>query len=70
MRIALLALSGAPEAVTRPDPGLARGVWETSPTALYVAGAAVVVLAALYLAFRLRLLRRRPKPAAALPRKP
>ena len=46
------------EIVTRPDPGLARGVWETSPWALYVAAFAVVAFAALYLAVRLRLIRR------------
>ena len=49
----------APEIVTRPDPGLARGVWEASPLTLYLAAAAVVVFAALYLAVRLRVVKRR-----------
>jgi hypothetical protein len=50
-----------PEIVSRPDPGtLARGVWEAPAWAFY-AGAAVVVLAAvLYVARRVRLLRKKP----------
>ena len=48
------------EQVFRPEPGtLARGRWEASPWAFYVMGGAVVLLAALYGAFRLGLFRRR-----------
>jgi hypothetical protein len=63
------AASGAPtatlsaaEATRRPEPGLARGVWEAPRWAFFVAIAAVVVLAALYAARRAGLLRRRPRP--------
>jgi hypothetical protein len=59
----------APEEVTRPDPGLARGVWEASPNALYLAAAAVLVVAAFYLAVRLGLLRPAAKPGPGRPRK-
>jgi hypothetical protein len=47
--------------VHRPDPGLARGVWEAPPWAFYAAGALVVVLALALLAARLGLFRRRPR---------
>ncbi len=43
----------------RPDPGLARGVWEASSATLYLAMIAVVLGAAMYLAVRLGLRRRR-----------
>ncbi len=46
----------------RPEPGLARGVWEAPRWAFFVAIAAIVVLAALYAARRAGLLRRRPRP--------
>lgn len=59
----------APEEVTRPDPGLARGVWEASPTALYLAAGGILLIAALYLALRLGLLRRAAKPGPGRPRK-
>lgn len=40
--------SGPTEAVSRPDPGLARGAWEAPPWALWVALAVIVVAATLY----------------------
>ena len=46
----------------RPEPGLARGVWEAPRWAFFVAMVAIVVLAALYAARRAGLLRRRPRP--------
>ena len=49
------------EVVTRPDAGLARGLWETSPSFLYVVAATLVAVAGIYLAVRLRLIRRRTK---------
>ena len=56
-----------PEIVTRPDPGLARGVWEASPVALYAGLGVVLAAATLYAAARAGLLARviaraRPKP--------
>jgi hypothetical protein len=49
------------ELVQRPDPGLARGVWEAQPSTLYVLGSLLVVAIALYGAARLGLLRWRRK---------
>jgi hypothetical protein len=52
-------------ATRRPEPGLARGVWEAPRWSFFVAMAAIVVLAGLYAARRaglFRLLRRRPRP--------
>jgi hypothetical protein len=46
------------EVVTRPDPGLARGLWEAPASGLYLALAAVLLAAAVYLAVRLGLRRR------------
>lgn len=45
------------ETVTRPDPGLARGVWEAPPWALWAGLGVVLVAAALYVARRAGLLR-------------
>jgi len=56
---------GPTETVSRPDPGLARGVWETKPAIFYGAGAIVLVGALLYAASRAGLLRRRPKAGRA-----
>jgi hypothetical protein len=53
----------ASEVVHRPDPGLARGLWEAPASGLYLAMAAVLVGAALYLAVRLGLRRRAHRPA-------
>jgi hypothetical protein len=51
-----------PEIVHRPDPGLARGVWETTPTFFYLALGVVIAVAAAYLAYRLGAFRRsKPK---------
>ncbi len=47
--------------VRRPEPGLARGVWEAPRWAFFVAIAAIVVLAAAYAARRAGLLRRRKR---------
>jgi hypothetical protein len=48
------------EVVHRPDePGLARGVWEASPFAFYVAFGVLFVGALTYGAYRIGLLRRR-----------
>jgi hypothetical protein len=54
-----------PEIVHRPDPGLARGVWETSPSFFYIVLGVVVVLASVYLAFRLGVFRRAKVPPGA-----
>jgi len=47
------------EVIHRPDPGLARGLWETTPVTLYVALAATVALATLYAVVRVRRAKRR-----------
>ncbi len=47
------------ETVVRPEPGLARGVWEAPPWAFWVALGLVVVVAAGYVAARAGLLKRR-----------
>jgi hypothetical protein len=57
--------TSATEVVRRPEPGLARGVWEMRPAAFYVVGALVVIAAALWGAARLGLLRRRKTRRAA-----
>ena len=46
------------EMVLRPDPGLARGVWETKPALFYAVGCAVVVVTAIWGLQRLGWLRR------------
>jgi len=55
------ATSASPTEATaiRPDPGLARGVWETKPVVFYGLGVAVVLVGLVYAASRLGLLRRR-----------
>jgi hypothetical protein len=51
------------EVVHRPaEPGLARGLWEASPFAFYVAFAVLFLLAVGYAGARLGLLRRRRPP--------
>ncbi len=55
----------APEVTQRPDPGLARGLWEASPSALYLALGTVLVAGVLYLALRLGLFRRGRRPPHA-----
>ncbi len=52
-----------PEVVHRPDPGLARGLWEAPPSAFYLALGILLVAALLYLSLRLR--ERRHRSAAA-----
>ncbi len=54
-----------PEVVHRPDPGLARGVWEASPAALYAALAFVLASAVLYVAHRRGLLAKFARTASA-----
>lgn len=49
----------ATEIVHRPDPGLARGKWEAPTWAFYVAGAAAVLFALVYLGVRVGLFTRR-----------
>jgi hypothetical protein len=56
-------MTAPPEIVHRPDPGLARGLWEASPSSLYVALLVVVLCALLYLSFRRGMFRRRRPPA-------
>ncbi len=48
----------AAEVVRRPDPGLARGVWETKPALFYALGGAVVLVTAIWGIHRLGWLRR------------
>ncbi len=55
------AAAAPTEVVTRPDPGLARGVWESKPALFYGAGALVVLGAAIYAMARAGLFRRRVK---------
>jgi hypothetical protein len=55
----------ATEVVRRPEPGLARGVWEMRPSAFYVAAVLIVIAAALYGAARMGWLRRRKAKRAA-----
>ena len=50
--------SGAAETVTRPEPGLARGVWEAPSWTFWAALSAVVVVSTLYALFRAGVLRR------------
>ncbi len=50
------------EVVTRPDPGLARGVWEAPAWAFWAALALVLLAAVFYLLRRLGLLRLRRGP--------
>ena len=52
-----------PDVVLRPEPGLARGLWEASPSTLYAAVGALLLAALLDLALRLRG-RVRPSPPA------
>ena len=47
-------LASTPEIIHRPDPGLARGLWEATPTALYLALLALIVATGAYLVWRLR----------------
>lgn len=49
------------ETVTRPEPGLSRGVWEAPPWAFWVALAVVVAGAALYVLHRTGRLPKRAK---------
>lgn len=51
----------ATEIVHRPDPGLARGVWEAQPWVFYVLAGAMLLGGGLYAAGRLGLLRRSKK---------
>jgi hypothetical protein len=53
----------APDVIHRPDPGLARGLWEASPSTFYLALAIIVVLAAAYLALRLGAFKRFRRPS-------
>jgi LPXTG-motif cell wall-anchored protein len=50
----VLSAVTTPDVVYRPDPGLARGLWEASPSALYVALGVLLVAALLYLLVRRR----------------
>lgn len=59
--------SAPAELVTRPDPGLARGVWEAPPWAFWTALGVVVVAATLYALSRAGVLR---SPRAGAPRGP
>jgi hypothetical protein len=62
---AVPAPSSAPvakETVSRPDPGLAQGVWEAKPVAFYAAGGVVVAAAVIYAAVRAGLFRKRSAP--------
>ncbi len=52
------ASSTATEVVRRPDPGLARGVWEAPPWAFWAALVLVVAAATLYALNRAGVLRR------------
>jgi hypothetical protein len=51
--------------VTRPEAGLARGAWEATPTAFFVALAVLVIASLLYLLYRLGVLKRRQSAASA-----
>jgi hypothetical protein len=53
-----------PEIVHRPDPGLARGLWEAQPSGLYVALGVILLAALVYLAVRLGVRRRLRSPEA------
>src|SRR5580658_8943837 len=44
--------SSAGQEVTRPPPGIGRGVWELPPAGFYAAGAGLLVVASLYGAYR------------------
>ena len=50
------------EIVHRPDPGLARGVWEAPPSMFYAAGALAVVVGVVYVLHRRGLVRFRRAP--------
>jgi len=50
------------EVVHRPDSGLARGIWEASPSTFYLALGAILLGAALYLAARLGVWKRLRRP--------
>ena len=43
---------GSTETVRRPDPGLARGLWEAPPSFFYILGGIVVATAVLYALWR------------------
>ena len=59
------------EAVTRPDPGLARGKWEAPAWAFWVALSLIVALTTLYVLRRMGRLQLKKKPSeASSPRKP
>jgi hypothetical protein len=62
--------SGAVETVTRPEPGLARGVWEAPTWAFWAALSAVVVVSTLYALFRAGALRRPARAARRQNREP
>ena len=49
-----LASTASPEIIHRPEPGLARGLWEATPSALYLALVGLVLAATAYLGWRLR----------------
>lgn len=53
---------GPHETVVRPEPGLARGRWEAPRLFFFAIAVVVLVLAALYFAHKLGLLRRAPRP--------
>jgi hypothetical protein len=57
----IVAAPASTEIVHRPEPGsgLARGKWEAPPWAFYTAAVVVIVVAAVYLAHKMGLLRLR-----------
>jgi hypothetical protein len=63
---------GPTETVSRPDPGLARGVWEAPPWAFWTALAVILVAATAYALVRAGILVRpgKRRPAGSPPKAP
>jgi len=59
---AAAASAGAGEVVRRPDPGIARGMWEAPSWALWLVMAAAIVGAGVYAAARAGVFRRARRP--------